>query len=80
MSTPTRTWFWIVFSCVTTLLPANTTILRPDPVVSPLKRALLILVLHVKTLLLPRFVLFEAVTHFGPAWVIRDRVNDVARR
>jgi hypothetical protein len=77
---PTRTWEWIVFSCLTTLLPANSTIMRPDPVVSAFQRVLLTLVLHIKTLLLPQLVLFEAATHFGSARLIRDRVNDAARR
>lgn len=76
----TRTWEWIVFTCLTTLLPANSTILRPDPVVSAFQRTMLPLVLHVKTLLLPQLVLFEAVTHFGSARLIRDRVNEAARR
>lgn len=78
---PTRTWQWIVFSClVTTLLPANVTIVRPDPVVSAFERIALLLVLHLKTLLFPQLVLFEAVAHFGNARIIRDRVNDAARR
>lgn len=54
--------------------------MRPDPVVSAFQRILLTLVLHVKTLLLPQLVLFEAATHFGSARLIRDRVNEAARR
>jgi hypothetical protein len=77
-SKPDRTWEWIVFSCVTTLLSANSTILRPDPVTTTFKRVLLVLVLNVKTVLFPQLVLFEAVTEYVMAKTIRDRVNAAA--
>jgi hypothetical protein len=78
MPDPHRTWQWIVFSCLTTLLPANSIVLRPDPVTTTFKRALLVLVLNVKTLLFPQLVLFKAVTQYGTAKIIRDRVNAAA--
>jgi len=77
-SKPVRTWEWIVFSCVTTLLSANSTILRQDPVTTTFKRVLLVLVLNVKTVLFPQHVLFEAVTEYVMAKTIRDRVNAAA--
>ena len=70
----------IVFSCLTTLLSANSTILRPDPVTTTFKRALLVLILNVKTLLFPQLVLFEAVTQYETAKIIRDRVNAAAEQ
>jgi hypothetical protein len=73
-----RTWAWIVFSCLTTLLPANSMILRPEPVTTAFKRALLVLVLNFKTVLCPQLVLFEAVTQYGTARIIRDKVNAAA--
>lgn len=76
----TRTWWWIILSCVSTLVPANNTIIRPDPVLSWWKRKLLYLVLQVKTLLFPQLVLWEAVTHFICARIVRDRVNAAARQ
>ena len=75
---PIRTWAWIVFSCLTTLLPANSIIIRPDPVTTKFKRALLVVLLNVKTILCPHLVLFEAVTQYGTARIIRDRVNAAA--
>ena len=75
---PIRTWAWIVFSCLTTLLPANSMIIRPEPVTTALQRTLLVLVLNVKTLLFPQLVLFEAVTQYGTARIIRDRFNAAA--
>ena len=78
LSKPVRTWEWIAFSCLTTLLSANSTILRPDPATTAIKRALLVLILNVKTLLFPQLVLYEAVTEYGTANIIRDRVNAAA--
>jgi hypothetical protein len=79
LSKPFRTGGGIVFSCLTTLLAANHTILRPDPVTTAFERTLLVLLLHAKTVLFPQLVLFEAVTHYGTAMIIRDRVNAAAR-
>ncbi|KAG9661826.1 hypothetical protein KCU95_g3427, partial [Aureobasidium melanogenum] len=78
--TAARTWWWIIVSCVSTLVPANNTIIRPDPVLSWWKRKLLYLVLQFKTLLFPQLVLWEAVTHFICARIVRDRVNAAARQ
>ena len=80
LSKPVRTWEWIAFSCLTTLLSANSTILRPDPATTAIKRALLVLILNVKTLLFPQLVLYEAVTEYGTANIIRDRVNAAAEQ
>jgi hypothetical protein len=78
LSKPVRTWEWIVFSCLTTILSANSTLLRPDPVTTTFKRVLLVLVLNVKTVLFLQHVLFEAVTEYVMAKTIRDRVNAAA--
>jgi hypothetical protein len=53
-------------------------IIRPEPVTTALQRTLLVLVLNVKTLLFPQLVLFEAVTQYGTARIIRDRFNAAA--
>jgi hypothetical protein len=78
MSDQHRMWAFIVFSCMTTLLAANSSILRPDPVKTTVKRVLMIVVLNIKTILCPQLVLFEAVTQYHTAKIIRDRVNAAA--
>ena len=55
-------------------------IIRPEPVTTALQRTLLVLVLNVKTLLFPQLVLFEAVTQYETAKIIRDRVNAAAEQ
>ena len=55
-------------------------IIRPDPVTTKFKRALLVVLLNVKTILCPHLVLFEAVTQYGTARIIRDRVNAAAEQ
>lgn len=75
-----RTWQWIAFSCLSTLLPASYTIMRPGLIPSNTKRMLLSTALFLKGLLLPHWVLFEATADFIIAWLIAKYVNAAALR
>lgn len=76
-----RTWQWIVFSCLSSLLPASYTAVRSDLTTSTRwKRAFNLVARLMLGLFMPQLVLFAAITDFIRAWVISRRVNAAADR
>lgn len=75
-----RTWQYIALSCFSTMLPASYTVIRPGLVRSSTKRFLLSAALALKGLLVPQWVLFEAVADFIISWLIAANVNQAAQR
>jgi len=62
------------------MLPASYTIIRPGLIRSAIKRFLLSAALALKGLLVPQWVLFEAVADFIISWLIAANVNRAAQR
>lgn len=75
-----RSWRFIALSCFSTMLPASYTVIRPGLVRSSTKRFLLSAALACKGLLVPQWVLFEAVADFIVSWLIASKVNQAAQR
>jgi hypothetical protein len=77
----TRTWQWIVVTCLTSLLPASYTAVRLDLTTSMRwKRALNLVARLMLGLFMPQLVLFAAITDFIRAWIISRRINAAAER
>lgn len=77
----TRTWQWIVVTCLTSLLPASYTAVRLDLTTSTRwKRALNQVARLMLGLFMPQLVLFAAITDFIRAWVVSRQVNAAAER
>ncbi|KAK6004792.1 hypothetical protein QM012_008654 [Aureobasidium pullulans] len=74
-----RTSQFIAGSCMTLLLPAAYAITRPGLVTSTYERVRLIVVLGLKGLLAPLWVLFEAVADLIIALLIASKVNKLAQ-
>jgi hypothetical protein len=75
-----RTWQYIALSCSSTMLPASYTIIRPGLIRSTTKRFLLSAALALKGILVPQWVLYEAVADFTISWLIAANVNRAAQR